>query len=426
MMKKNLDELLTHALAPTEEPPFALNQQLFHQAMEENHMKKRKIPAAALAAAMVLCFSSLTAFASWKYLSAHQVAEKMYDKKLADCFDSKDALLVNETQSCGGYRTTFLGLISGKALSDYENQGNVKGSTYAVVAIEKEDGTPMPDTSDESYGDLSFFVSPLIGGYDPVLYNAASMGGGYLEINEDGILYRLMECDNVEIFADHQMYLCVTDTTFYNAGLYNYDEANGTISRNEEYSGLNALFSLPLDPSRADPAEAAAYIESLHMESESDDSLPEAPVRSPEPDQSQSLSLVIQSGSETSGSGVSQQQSDLVGYALDFVGTPYKYGGASLTEGIDSSGFVKAVYGHFGYTLPHSASEDKNQGTAVESLEDAQAGDLICFDDPSRVAIYLGDDKIIHVNTVNGVEVISVTDEDLGKPSAIRRILSEE
>lgn len=419
MMKKNLDELLTYALAPTEEPPFALDQQLFSQMMEVEKMKKRKVPAAALAAAVILCFSSLTVFASWQYLSSSQVAEKIQDKKLADYFADEEALQINETQNYGGYRVTFLGIISGEALSDYENQGNAKGRTYAVVAIEKEDGTPMPDVSEDAYGNLNFFVSPLIGGCNPTLYNAASMGGGYSEFNENGILYRLIECDNVEIFADHEMYLCVSDTSFYSAALYNYDENSGIISRNEDYTGLNALFHLPLDASKADPAEADKYIESLNMES-FEENVSES---------SFDTEILFITGNSSANPEITcdnEKQNEVVTYALGFLGTPYAYGESSLTDGTDSSGFVMSVYDYFGYTLPHSAAEDKTQGTAVESLADAQAGDLICYDNPSHVAIYVGDGTIIHVDTAEGVERIAISDEKLGKISSIRRIITEE
>ena len=82
----------------------------------------------------------------------------------------------------------------------YKNDSIAADRTYAVIAIEKADGTPMPDTSEDSYGKLEIFASLLIGGYDPAFYNIVSMSGNYADMTEDGILYRLLECDNVEIF----------------------------------------------------------------------------------------------------------------------------------------------------------------------------------------------------------------------------------
>ena len=79
------------------------------------------------------------------------------------------------------------------------------------------------------------------------------MSGNYTDMTEDGILYRLFECDSIEMFADHDLYLCVSEGMFYNTDAYCYDELTGKIRRNEEYEGLNALFKLPLVISNANP-----------------------------------------------------------------------------------------------------------------------------------------------------------------------------
>lgn len=85
-------------------------------------------------------------------------------------------------------------------------------------------------------------------------------------------------------------------------------------------------------------------------------------------------------------------------YALQFVGNPYVYGGTSLTNGADCSGFVMSVYANFGVTLPHSSAADRNQGYAVEGgIDNAQPGDLICYS--GHVALYIGDGKIVHAST---------------------------
>ena len=222
----------------------------------------RRIPAAALAAVIVLGAGSVTAYASWRYLTPENVTEQLKDTRLADAFRSESAVTVNETQIINGYRVTLLGILSGKDLTeyDYKSNGNVcEDRTYSVIAIEYADGRPMPDTSDDAYSDLSFFVSPLIKDYDPVNYNMATMRGGCSVFVENGVMYRLTECDNVEIFADHGLYLCVTDSTFYDNKAYHFDKTSGEITRNEDYDGLNALFRLPIDPSKADPQAAASY-----------------------------------------------------------------------------------------------------------------------------------------------------------------------
>lgn len=280
-MKNELDELLKHALTPTDEPDFQLNQNIINQVKEQEKMKKRiwkRIPVTALTAAIVLGCASLTvcAGAIVKYLSARDVAEKMEDTKLADAFSGKDAIFINETQSYGGYDVTLLGIVSGKDLSKYksfENGIQLEDRTYSVIAIQHTDGTPMADIGDAAFDEESFFASPLIRDFNPNFYNAFLFNGGYEEFVENGVRYRLVECDNVEIFADHGLYLCVCngDTISYNSEAYQFDEATGIISRNEDYSEVNALFDLPIDASKADPKAAENYLKEIGYEEVEDE-----------------------------------------------------------------------------------------------------------------------------------------------------------
>ena len=109
-------------------------------------------------------------------------------------------------------------------------------------------------------------VSPLIQGLNPKDYNIITMNGSYFEMVEDGIQYRIAECDNVEMFADREVYLCVSDGNFYNIEAYQYDENSGVISRNESYQGVNALFTLPFDQEKADKQAAEEYLKTLQSE----------------------------------------------------------------------------------------------------------------------------------------------------------------
>jgi len=267
-MEKEFDELVKRALSPKDEPDFWLNQNILNRTKEQKTMmkSKKKLSVAVLVAILVLCLGSVTVYAAWKYLSASQVSQSMEDRKLAAAFTGRQAVTINETQCYGGYRVTMLSIISGKNLSEHPSFSNgsiLSDRTYAVVAIEYANGMPMPDVTEEAYLNLELFASPLIAGYNPVHYNLASMNGNHTTITEDGVLYRMLECDNVELFADNQIYLCVTDSIFYNREAYNYDEKTGKITRNESYRGLNALFSIPLDASKANPKKAAEYIESM-------------------------------------------------------------------------------------------------------------------------------------------------------------------
>lgn len=95
--------------------------------------------------------------------------------------------------------------------------------------------------------------------------------------------------------------------------------------------------------------------------------------------------------------------SSVVDYATQFVGNPYVWGGTSLTNGADCSGFVQSVYANFGVSLPRTSYEQQNAGTEV-SYADAQPGDLICYG--GHVAIYMGDGKIVHAsNSTDGIKI---------------------
>lgn len=109
----------------------------------------------------------------------------------------------------------------------------------------------------------------------------------------------------------------------------------------------------------------------------------------------------------------------VVDYAVQFVGNPYVYGGTSLTNGADCSGFVMSVYENFGVSLPHSSTADRNVGVDVGGLENAQPGDLVCYS--GHVGIYIGDGQIVHASTVS--TGIKISDADYRTPVAVRRVI---
>ena len=117
-------------------------------------------------------------------------------------------------------------------------------------------------------------------------------------------------------------------------------------------------------------------------------------------------------------SGGSAQGQAVVNYAMQFVGNPYVYGGSSLTNGTDCSGFVMSVYKNFGVSLPHSSSADRSVGATVNGLENAQPGDIICYS--GHVGIYAGNGQIVHASTSRtGIIVSSATYRSI---LSIRRI----
>lgn len=124
-------------------------------------------------------------------------------------------------------------------------------------------------------------------------------------------------------------------------------------------------------------------------------------------------------GGKTYANPTGSTGADVVKFAKQFVGNPYVYGGTSLTNGADCSGFVMSVYKNFGVSLPHSSAADRNVGAAVNGLENAQPGDIICYS--GHVGIYAGDGQIVHASTSKtGIIVSSATYRSI---LSIRRIL---
>ena len=280
---KNIDRLLTTALTPDVWPDNALNEQILRRAKEEvqmkeemkDHLRKRstwsvkRTAATAAIAAAVLLIGGGTTYAAWRYLTPQEAAVELKDQKLAEAFSGEGAMLVNETQSYGSYRITLIGIVSGEELTDYArmaSDGEIRSDrSYWLLAIEHADGTPMPESSSPEYDKERFLSSPFIQGVQPWNYNIFVAGGGYSEFVRDGVLYRMAECDNLELFADRNVYLCLADDDsariFTEA--YDYDASSGEITRKEDYEGCNALFTLPLDAKKADPKKAEEYLKSL-------------------------------------------------------------------------------------------------------------------------------------------------------------------
>ncbi len=117
------------------------------------------------------------------------------------------------------------------------------------------------------------------------------------------------------------------------------------------------------------------------------------------------------------GTAVSAGQA-VIDYACQFIGNPYVWGGTSLTDGADCSGFVQSVYAHFGISLPRTTYDMVNSGYAV-SYEDALPGDLILYD--GHVGLYMGDGTIVNaMNEADGIGICSATYTDI---IAVRRVI---
>lgn len=227
---------------------------------EELSMKKKKINVKAIAlTAAAICVIGTSAFAAARFLSPKQIATELGDATLAEHFDKNGT--VSETKEDGKYKATVLGTASGREISNFKaSSWNLyPDRTYVAVAVEKTDGSKM------TYDD-EILVTPLIGGLDPTEYNVVTMHGGYSAKIIDGVLYRIIECDSIEFFADKKLYIAVTDTTFLNKNQFVSDENTQSIFENESYDGTNIIFDFKLDEKKANPQKAKEYLDSLKVQ----------------------------------------------------------------------------------------------------------------------------------------------------------------
>ena len=115
---------------------------------------------------------------------------------------------------------------------------------------------------------------------------------------------------------------------------------------------------------------------------------------------------VIEAAQATAASSAgSEMGKSVIDYATQFVGNPYVYGGTSLTNGTDCSGFVMSVYANFGVSLPQSSSALRSKGYDVGGLANAQPGDIVCYS--GHVALYIGNGQIVHASTSKTGIIIS-------------------
>lgn len=108
----------------------------------------------------------------------------------------------------------------------------------------------------------------------------------------------------------------------------------------------------------------------------------------------------------------------IVDYACQFIGNPYVWGGTSLTDGADCSGFVQSVFAHFGISLPRTTYDQIYAGVEV-SYDQAMPGDLICYD--GHIGIYIGNGQI--VNAQNPEQGIGISPATYTTILSVRRIV---
>lgn len=265
MTNREVDDSLKRALSSQEMPSEILNRRILKKAKEIEMKKKNRSKrwASIAAAAAIFLGVSTTALAAYHLLNAPSVAEEL-NGKLAEPFETRNILDEEWNQKSGPYEVTLLGVLTGEKLDEEfcrELGITQQEKTYAAVAIAKTDGSSMQEEEG-----TKFFISPLIEGLDPAQYNIITMnmsGSGISWSVINGIMYYIVDCDDITCFADRKVYLAVLDQTFYSQEAYAYDESTGSISSRDSYNGMNLLFELPLDKALADTQRAGQYLQKL-------------------------------------------------------------------------------------------------------------------------------------------------------------------
>ena len=226
------------------------------QASEKEQiiMPMNRVKKTALLVAAAVALLAVTVSAAVLWLTPAQVADRVEEPLLAEAFQGEDAIVLYESLTAGDYQITLAGMVSGEDLSvptDYNGE-IINDRTYAVFRVARADGEPLTD-----YPNLSY--SPLVDGYHVRCVNAWTLGTTTQQFIEDGVIYCLFDCRNLEMFADHPVRFAIYEGGVPNTDLFSMAE-DGTISLRESVVG--ALFTLPLDARTADPDAARDFVES--------------------------------------------------------------------------------------------------------------------------------------------------------------------
>lgn len=225
-------------------------------------MKKKGFARAAALAAAVALFT-VSAYAASRWLSPAQVAELHKDPALAQAFESGDAIKLNQSVQTENFCVTLAGLVSGEKLSNWSSEAD-QARTYAVMILESLDGTPLKA---DSLPLSEYTLTPLVAGFTPWSVNNWTLGAGVSMLEQDGVIYYLLDVQSVEMFADHTVYMAFYQGTAPSRETFTMAE-DGAISFAEGFEGPHALFTLPLDKSKADPAAVEKFMDESGFERE--------------------------------------------------------------------------------------------------------------------------------------------------------------
>lgn len=262
-MKKNLKDLFDNysdetvdiqtSAAISPDRIIALTKKKMKEDTTDMNTPKKTIRVFLIAAAVVAAFS-ITAFAAYQFLSSGEVAKQLEDYKLAEYFSKEDIKFNFEPQTSGDYTFQLLGIASGKNLSDFADTDSEK--SYIVGAISRADGQELTDYP-------GIMVTPLVSGYEPWRVNAFTLdNSGRSDFLYNGTDYFIFECDSIEMFADHTIYIAAYEGMAPGAEIFQM-KADGSILFQDSYKGMKAMFTVPIDPSKANPQAVQKFLEDI-------------------------------------------------------------------------------------------------------------------------------------------------------------------
>ena len=230
-------------------------------------MKRNKMFKIMAAAAAIVVLLTGTVYAARALLSPSEVARQTGVFSAAEAFESKDAIMIGETQTFGDYLLTLEGITSGEALGQF-SYGIDDGLTgdkrsYAVFILERADGQPMPD--DCTYEAQPFTLSPIVNGIEPWHLSIFSLDGSARRFVSGGVEYILIDTAGLEIFADRGVRIAAYEGLSPGPEIFAV-YPNGTTDFAFGYDGERAMFDLPLDPAKADHEAVDKMLEGIEQD----------------------------------------------------------------------------------------------------------------------------------------------------------------
>lgn len=227
---------------------------------ERNDMTFGKTKKLAVLIAACAALLAVSVSAAYAWLTPAQVAEEHNQPLLAEAFSSPGAILLNETVESGDFAITLLGLVSGRNL-DVLNPDLDAEHTYSVLALRRLDGEPIEQ---QTFDFMSYTMTPLAAGCSPAAVNSWTLDAGAGGMARDGVYYYLLDTRSVKMFADRTVYMAFYEGSVPSNEIFTVAE-DGTIAFCDDFTGVQALFTLPLDAAKADPAAAEAFLREYDM-----------------------------------------------------------------------------------------------------------------------------------------------------------------